>query len=48
MLSEIFKDELEGYRCDVGLAMGYHHKEEDFNATLPKSRLALEDVITVI
>jgi len=48
LLSELFKDELEGYRCDVAIAMGYHHKEEDFNAALPKSRLALEDVVTVI
>ncbi|SBS30366.1 Major NAD(P)H-flavin oxidoreductase [Marinomonas spartinae] len=48
LLSEIFKDELEGYRCDVGLAMGYHHKNEDYNAALPKSRLALENVVTVI
>jgi nitroreductase/dihydropteridine reductase len=36
---------LAGYQCDVALAIGYHHPDEDFNARLPKSRLALEDVM---
>ncbi|MCE2570504.1 nitroreductase family protein [Motilimonas eburnea] len=48
MISEIFKDELDGYVCEVGLAMGYHHPEEDYNAKLPKSRLAAEDVIKIL
>ena len=43
-----FSVELEGYQCDVALAIGYHHKEEDFNATLPKSRLSLEKILTRI
>lgn len=48
MLSEIFSDELKGYQCDVALAMGYHLAEEDYNASLPKSRLAQDDVVTVL
>ena len=48
LLNEIFSDELEGYECHVALAIGYHHESEDFNAALPKSRKAFEDVITVI
>ncbi|SBS29022.1 Major NAD(P)H-flavin oxidoreductase [Marinomonas aquimarina] len=48
MLSELFKDELAGYKCEVGLAMGYRHQEEDYNATIPKSRLAREQILTVL
>ena len=48
LIGELFADELEGYRCDVGLAMGYRSEEEDYNATLPKSRLSKESVITVL
>lgn len=48
LISEIFKEELTGYVCDVALAIGYHHAEEDYNASLPKSRLALQDVLTVL
>ncbi|WP_372882408.1 NAD(P)H-dependent oxidoreductase [Psychromonas sp.] len=47
-IGEIFKDELDGYVCDVALAIGYHHPEEDYNASLPKSRLAVEDIITIL
>lgn len=43
-----FKQELGGYQCDVALAMGYHHPDEDYNATLPKSRLDLRSVLTVL
>ena len=43
-----FKKELEGYQCDVALAIGYHHPKEDLNANLPKSRLSLESVLTRI
>ncbi|MEW6994832.1 nitroreductase family protein [Colwelliaceae bacterium MEBiC 14330] len=43
-----FKAELAGYYCDVALAIGYHHKDDDFNAKLPKSRLALEDILVRI
>ena len=47
-IGEIFKDELGGYVCDVALAIGYHHPEEDYNASLPKSRLAAQDIITIL
>jgi len=43
-VAEEFKAELSGYQCDVALAIGYHHPEEDFNASLPKSRLSAESV----
>ncbi|WP_417561077.1 NAD(P)H-dependent oxidoreductase [Marinomonas sp.] len=48
LIGEIFSAELEGYQCDVALAIGYHHKDEDYNAALPKSRLTMEDVVTVL
>lgn len=41
-----FAEELDGYRCDVALAIGYAHPGEDYNAKLPKSRLELEDILT--
>ncbi len=40
-----FKKELDGYQCDVALAIGYHHPEEDFNSKLPKSRHHLEEIL---
>jgi nitroreductase/dihydropteridine reductase len=40
-----FERELDGYRCDVALAIGYHHPQEDYNAKLPKSRLAMDDIL---
>ncbi len=43
-----FAVELDGFQCDVALAIGYSHPEEDFNAALPKSRKNLEDVIVHI
>ena len=39
MVEQAFANELDGYKCEVALAIGYRH-EEDFNAKLPKSRLA--------
>jgi nitroreductase/dihydropteridine reductase len=45
LVNEVFSEELAGYQCDVALAIGYHHPDEDFNASLPKSRLALKDII---
>jgi nitroreductase/dihydropteridine reductase len=48
LVNKEFEKELEGYQCDVALAIGYHHPEEDFNANLPKSRLSLESVLTRI
>lgn len=48
LVNEEFKEELGGYHCDVALAIGYHHGDEDFNAKLPKSRLALNDILVRI
>ena len=44
LVAEEFKKELDGFECDVALAIGYHHPEEDFNAKLPKSRLSPEKI----
>lgn len=48
LIGEIFKEELGGFVCEVALAMGYHHSTEDYNASLPKSRLAMEEVLQVL
>ncbi|MDE3270584.1 nitroreductase family protein [Pseudoalteromonas sp. G4] len=48
MISELFAEELNGYVCEVALAIGYHEPSEDYNASLPKSRLAKDNVITVL
>ena len=45
-VNEEFKEELAGYRCEVALAIGYHHPEKDYNAKLPKSRRSLESILT--
>jgi len=44
-VNEEFNRELGNYRCDVALAIGYHHREEDYNAKLPKSRLTMKDIL---
>lgn len=48
LIGDIFAEELDGYKCEVALVIGYHHREEDYNAKLPKSRLATEEVIQVV
>ena len=48
LISEVFKQELDGYVCDLALAIGYHDEAEDYNYGLPKARLAAKDVITII
>jgi nitroreductase/dihydropteridine reductase len=48
LVNEEFKEELDGYQCDVALAIGYRHPENDFNATLPKSRLSLDRILVKI
>jgi len=48
LVNKEFAKELEGYQCDVALAIGYHHPKKDFNSNLPKSRLALETILTRI
>ena len=47
-VTEEFKEELGGYQCDVAVAIGYHHPEEDYNAGLAKSRRRLESVLVRI
>lgn len=39
-----FAQELEGYICEVALAIGYHDKEKDYNKAAPKSRLSCEQI----
>ena len=48
LVNEEFKKELDGYQCDVALAIGYHHPEEDYNAKLPKSRHNLDKILVRI
>ncbi len=48
LIGEEFKQELDGHVCEVALAIGYHKDEEDHNHGLPKSRLAMDDVITTL
>jgi nitroreductase/dihydropteridine reductase len=48
LLKTLFAEELDGYECHVALAIGYHHNSEDYNFTLPKSRLKFNDVISII
>lgn len=48
LVNEEFKNELGGYHCDVALAIGYHHPQEDYNAKLPKSRRSLESIFVRI
>ncbi|WP_394246419.1 NAD(P)H-dependent oxidoreductase [Vibrio profundi] len=48
LIGEIFEGELGGFKCEVALAIGYHLPEEDYNASLPKSRLAPEQVLQIL
>jgi len=48
LVNEEFEKELAGYQCDVALAIGYHHREEDYNAKLPKSRRSLNSIFVRI
>lgn len=48
LVNEEFKNELGGYQCDVALAIGYHHPDEDYNAKLPKSRRRLDSILVRI
>jgi len=47
LVNKEFKKELDGFQCDLAVAIGYSHKE-DYNAKLPKSRLSKEKVISII
>ncbi len=44
LVNKEFKQELDGYQCDVALAIGYHHPD-DYNAKLPKSRLSMDSIL---
>ncbi|SJL83780.1 nitroreductase family protein [Vibrio palustris] len=48
MISQEFAQELQGYECELALSVGYHLPADDYNASLPKSRLPLADVVTRI
>jgi len=48
LVNEEFKEELDGYQCDVALAIGYSHPQEDFNALLPKTRRSLDNILVQI
>ncbi len=48
LVNEEFKGELDGYQCDVALAIGYHHPQEDYNEKLPKSRHSLDSILVRI
>ena len=48
LVNEEFKKELDGYQCDVALAIGYHHPKEDNNAKRPKSRRNSNNVLVHI
>jgi nitroreductase/dihydropteridine reductase len=48
LVNKAFEEELEGYQCDVALAIGYQHPQGDYNARLPKSRLSLDSVLVRI
>ncbi len=45
LIAKEFKQELDGYQCEVALAIGYHHPTEDYNINFPKSRLDLNDIL---
>ena len=44
LVAKAFKEELDGYVCELALAIGYHKESEDYNKRLPKSRLNHADL----
>ncbi len=38
----------KGYTSLVAVTLGYHHPENDYNATLPKSRLPYSEILTEV
>lgn len=48
MVNNEFAKELDGYECHVALAIGYRHPEDDYNATIPKSRRRFDSVFTIL
>ena len=47
LIESIFKNELNGFKCDLALVIGYRD-DSDYNAKSIKSRLDLEDIIHTI
>jgi nitroreductase/dihydropteridine reductase len=47
LVNKEFAKELDGYQCDVAMAIGYQHKD-DYNAKLPKSRRRLDSILVRI
>lgn len=48
MIAKEFAVELDGYVCELALAIGYHSQTSDYNFNIPKSRLAIEEVVIKI
>ena len=48
LVNKEFSKELDGYQCDVALAIGYHHPTDDYNVKVPKSRLELNEILIVV
>jgi nitroreductase/dihydropteridine reductase len=48
MISKEFNQELGGLVCEVALAIGYHKEGGDYNYGLPKARLPIEELFTVL
>ena len=48
LVNKEFEVELDGYQCHVALAIGYRHPEDDYNASIPKSRRSFESVFTIL
>jgi len=48
LIGQEFKEELGGFICEVALAMGYHKEGEDYNHGLPKARLPIDELFTVL
>ncbi|QFU01982.1 Major NAD(P)H-flavin oxidoreductase [Halomonas sp. THAF5a] len=48
LIGELFKEELDGHVCEVAIAIGYHKDGEDWNHSLPKARLPMREVMTVV
>jgi nitroreductase/dihydropteridine reductase len=48
LIDEEFELRQKGYSSLVVVPIGYHEKEADFNAQLPKSRLPLSEIVTEV
>ncbi|ODS05342.1 Major NAD(P)H-flavin oxidoreductase [Vibrio scophthalmi] len=48
LIGELFKEELDGYVCEVALSMGYHQDGADYNFGKPKARLPMVDILQVV